>query len=262
LDLSSLGAHDGPMTWPTILAVLGIGAAVGFLGGLFGKGGSAIATPLLAAIGIPPIVAVASPLPAVVPGTLVAASAYLRLRLVDWRVVGWSVAVGVPATLLGAYATRWVGGEPLVVATEVVVAALGLRLLRRPGEPDEIASEVPPSTARMVAVAATVGLVSGLLANGGGFLLAPLFVLALHLPIKQAFGSSLAVASALAIPGTIVHAALGHIDWTIVALFGVSAIPLSYVGARVALRTHARRLERMYGVALLLLGITTLAFSL
>ena len=59
------------------LAIMAIGAGVGFLGGMFGKGGSAIATPLLAAVGVPPLVAVASPLPAAVPGTLVA---YRRSR--------------------------------------------------------------------------------------------------------------------------------------------------------------------------------------
>jgi uncharacterized membrane protein YfcA len=50
------------------IAIALIGAAVGFLGGLFGKGGAAVATPLLAAVGVPAIVAVASPLPATVGG--------------------------------------------------------------------------------------------------------------------------------------------------------------------------------------------------
>ena len=48
------------MSTETLVAVAVIGAFVGFLGGMFGKGGSAIATPLLALVGIPPIVAVAS----------------------------------------------------------------------------------------------------------------------------------------------------------------------------------------------------------
>jgi len=262
LDLSLTRAHDESMDVSTVLAVIAIGAVVGFLGGLFGKGGSAIATPLLAAVGIPPIVAVASPLPAVVPGTFVAASAYWRSRLIDRRVVTWSIAVGVPATLLGAYLTRWIGGGPLVVVTELVVVALGVRVLVRPGELDEVSYDEPAPRAQLAAVAAGVGLVSGLLANGGGFLLVPLYLLVLHLPIKQAFGSSLAVASVLAIPGTIVHALLGHIDWTIVVLFGLSAIPLSYTGARFALRTNSVRLERLYGAALVALGLATLAFTL
>jgi uncharacterized protein len=249
------------MSAETIVAVALIGAFVGFLGGLYGKGGSAIATPLLALVGIPPIIALASPLPATVPSTLAASYAYWRERLIDWEVFRWCLVVGIPATAMGAYATRWIGGAMLVTATEVVVTALGLRFLLRPGDPDEIAVEPPAYRARMIAVAAGVGVLSGLLANGGGFLLAPLFVVVLRLSIKQSFASSLAVAAVLAIPGTIVHAALGHIDWQLVAVFGATSIPLSYVGARVAMRTHPVHLERAYGAGLFLLGATLLLTS-
>jgi len=105
-----------------------------------------------------------------------------------------------------------------------------------------------------------VGLASGLLANSGGFLLAPLYLTVLRLPIKSAFASSLAVASVLAVPGTLVHWRLGHIDWHLVLVFGAASIPLSYLGARVALRTDPVRLERLYGAALLALGIVLLVF--
>ena len=242
--------------------MLVIGAVVGFLGGMFGKGGSAIATPLLHLIGISAIVAVASPLPSTIPATLVAAYAYWKVDLVDREIVRWSVLVGVPATILGAYASRFTGGGPLVVVTEVVLVAMGVRLLQQPGDPHEVAVETTGWRTRLVVVAVTVGLLSGLLANGGGFLLAPLFVLVLHLPIKRAFASSLVVAAALAVPGTIVHAALGHIDWSVVLAFGIAAIPLSAVGARVAIRTESVRLERVYGAGLVALGLATLAASL
>jgi uncharacterized membrane protein YfcA len=237
-----------------ILAVALIGAFVGFLGGMFGKGGSAIATPLLHAFGIPAIVAVASPLPATVPSMLAASSAYHRERLVDWRVFAGTLAIGGPATALGAYATRWTGGAPLIIATEVILLVLGLRFLLHPGEPQERPSRPPAFGTRLALVAAAVGIVSGLLANGGGFLFAPLFVVVLRLTIKESFATSLAVASVLAIPGTIVHAALGHIDWTLVGVFGAAAIPLSYLGARVAIRSQAVHLERAYGAGLTLLA--------
>lgn len=246
---------------PLLLIAL-IGALVGFLGGLFGKGGSAIATPLLSVGGIAPISALASPLPATIPGTLAAAYAYWQERLVDWEVVQWSVPFGVPATVAGAYATHWIGGTPLVITTEVVVAALGGRFLLHPSDPDEDLTLPPPAPrTRMIGVAVVVGLVSGLLANSGGFLLAPLYIVVLRMPIKAAFASSLVVAAALAVPGTIVHALLGHVDWNVVAVFGVTAIPLSYVGGRVAVRTHAPRLERIYGAGLLVIGLVTLAVT-
>ena len=239
------------------LPVLLIGAGVGFLGGLFGKGGSAVATPLLAAVGIPPAVALAAPLPATIPGTLTALRPYWRVGLVDRRAVAWTIGVGLPATVAGAIATRWIGGGPLVTVTDVVVAALGLRFLLRP-DSHEVVRDVSHERARTIGVALLVGLAAGLLANSGGFLLAPLYVAALRMPMKPAFGSSLAASCALAIPGTVVHAALGHIDWTVVAVFAAASVPLSSVGARLALRTNAGRLERVYGGVLLVLGTTFL----
>ncbi len=251
-----------PMNIETMAAVALIGAFVGFLGGLFGKGGSAIATPLLALIGIPPIVALASPLPATVPSTLAASYVYWRERLIDWKVFRWCLAIGVPATALGAYATRWIAGDALVLATEVVVTALGVRFLLRPGDPHEVVAEPTGYRTRLVVVAAGVGVLSGLLANGGGFLLAPLFVVVLRLSLKQSFATSLAVAAVLAIPGTIVHAALGHIDWSVVAVFAATSIPFSYFGAHTALRTNPVHLERVYGAGLALLGSTLLVSAL
>ena len=251
----------GGVHWFLIAA---IGAGVGYLGGLFGKGGAAIATPFLALIGVPPIVAVASPLPATVPGTLVAFSRYRARGFANRRVIVWSMACGVPATIVGALLTRWINGATLVTATDVVIACLGLRVLVRRGatldaiDPsDGVAAE--PAPQRMASVAVTVGVLAGLLANSGGFLLVPLYLAVLSLPIKSALASSLAVASLLAVPGTIVHASMGHIDWRIAIVFGLASIPLSSVGARTALAMNAGRLERIYGAGLVVVGVALLA---
>lgn len=242
----------------TLSAALAIGAAVGFLGGLLGKGGSALATPLLAAVGVPAIVAVASPLPATIPATLLAGAAYWRAGLVDRAVARTCVLAGVPATAVGAAATHWIGGGPLVTATEVVLVGLGLRVLLNPHDPQEVARERVHRGPLPVAVAVVVGLASGLLANSGGFLLAPLFVVVLRLPIKEAFGTSLVVAGALAVPGAVVHAALGHVDWALTAAFAAGSTPLAQVGVTAALRTAGHRLERVYGLALTLLAVALL----
>jgi uncharacterized membrane protein YfcA len=240
------------------LGVAAIGLVVGFLAGLFGKGGSAIATPLLHAVGVPAIVAVASPLPAAIPSTAVAGAAYWRSHLLDKQVLAWSVAFGVPATIVGAIATRWIPGTALVKATDVVVAGLGLRFLLFPTDRREVVTEPRWHRLRLAAVGIIVGLASGLLANSGGFLLAPLYLAVLRRPIKVAFATSLAVATVLALPGTIVHAALGHIDWAVVAVFGATSTPLSYLGARVGLRSNARHLARIFGATLSFVGLAFL----
>lgn len=239
------------MNW---LGVAIVGLAVGFLAGLFGKGGSAIATPLLHVVGVPAIVAVAAPLPATIPSTVVASAAYWTAGLVDREVVLWSVGIGVPATVVGAVATRWISGAVLVLIADLVVAGIGVRFLVFPTDPTEVVTRPSGYRVRLIGVAALTGVAAGLLANSGGFLLAPLYVTVLQRPLKTAFACSLAVAAVLAVPGTLVHAALGHIDWTVVAVFGAFSVPFSYLGARVALRVNTTRLERLYGAALLALG--------
>src|SRR5207302_7051730 len=91
----------------------------------------AVATPLLHAIGVPAIVALAAPLPAAIPSTLAGTTAYWRGHFVDSDVLRWSLVAGVPATIVGAVLTRWVPGSGLVAATDVVVVAVGFRLLLR-----------------------------------------------------------------------------------------------------------------------------------
>jgi len=243
------------------VAVVAVGLGVGFVSGLFGKGGSAIATPLLHAIGVPAIVAVASPLPATFPSTLAAYSAYWSHHLVYGRVFRWTVAIGVPSTVLGALATRWIDGHALVLATDVILIVLGIRFLFSTPSPARMRSEPSRSRLRLSAVALVVGFLSGLLANSGGFLLVPLYLVVIRLPIKEALASSLAVAAVLALPSTITHAALGHIDWGLVAVFALASTPLSYVGARVALRTDSSRLERLYGLMLAVGGTFFLTFG-
>lgn len=240
------------------IAIALIGAGVGFLGGLFGKGGSAIATPLLAAVGVPPMVAVAAPLPATIPGTLVAYRRYHRWGISDPQVIRWSIAFGVPATILGAYATRWIDGGALIKVTDVLLVLIGLKVLLRPEDNEVVRDDIDHRRLRMAGVAVAVGLCAGLLANSGGFLLVPLYLAALKLPIKTALSCSLATAAALAIPGTLVHAALGHIDWTVTLVFGAASVPLSSLGARTALRMHSATLERLFGAGLLVLGATLL----
>jgi hypothetical protein len=73
--------------------------------------------------------------------------------------------------------------------------------------------------------------------------------------MKKAFACSLAVSAALAVPGTVVHAYLGHISWLVTCLVALGSIPFSLLGARLAIKTRSAKLERWYGLALTCLGI-------
>src|SRR5207342_317936 len=139
----------------------------------------------------------------------------------------------VPLTAFGAALTRWLPGGPLIAATDLILLFLALRILLHvddaPTESDIEPVHVSlPLTAGVVAV---VAVVSGLLGNGGGFLLAPLFMNVLGMPVRRALGTSLILSAILAVPGTIVHAWLGHIDWSLTLVFGMASVPFATLGA-------------------------------
>ncbi|MDE2141608.1 MAG: sulfite exporter TauE/SafE family protein [Elusimicrobia bacterium] len=243
-----------------------VGAAVGFLSGLLGKGGSAVTTPVLRVfLGVPEFAALASPLPSALPTALSASWAYRGRGMVDVEAVKTSVLWGIPATVLGSLLSRWVGGPPLMILTALFVISLGVSLSihghAMPGGPDGDAPPVPNANFRLTVIALAVGLFSGLLANTGGILYAPLFIQWVKMPPKRALASSLIISAVLAIPGTLTHWWLGHIDWRIVVLLSLGAIPCSYLGAQLAIRLRSRTLIRVYGALLTAFGFYDLFFT-
>ncbi len=109
---------------------------------------------------------------------------------------------------------------------------------------------------------AGVGLFTGLLANGGGFLLVPLYLLVFGLQMRQAAGTSLLVISFLAIPTLAMHRGLGHIDWMVTAAFLMGSVPASAVSNRFAHRVSGASLRRAFGWFLVASGVAFTASRL
>jgi len=246
-----------------LVAIVGAGVFIGSLFGLFGVGGSSFATPILSLLGLSGFAAVASPLPATMPAALVGARQYARFREVDRNVALWSLVGGVPATIVGALLSRLVGGSALLVASGVLLGVVGARVLRPiPSATASAGAERRGQPLRIVAIAAGVGLFTGLLANGGGFLLVPAYLLLLGLSMRMASGTSLVVIAALTIPTLITHWALGHIDWSAATAFAIGSIPASFVMSRQAQRIHAEHLQRAFGVLLVGFSIWFVVYRL
>ncbi|MFZ2014602.1 MAG: sulfite exporter TauE/SafE family protein [Nocardioides sp.] len=238
--------------WPWF--VVG-GALVGTLTGFFGVGGSSIATPVLSLLGVPGLLAIASPLPATIPSAIAAAIPYIRSKAARPRAAAWSLGGALPATVAGALLSEVVGGSTLLVASGIVLIPVGLRVVRPIGEGSRHAG-----TARrqnrplLVAASAAVGLFTGLLANGGGFLLVPMYLLLFGLTMTEAAGTSLLVISVLTMPTLVTHWALGHIDWSVAGAFAVGAVPASMLSGIAAQRTPGGATRRAFGWFLALSG--------
>jgi uncharacterized membrane protein YfcA len=255
------------MTWWMLVAMAGAG--VGFTFGVFGAGGSAFATPLLVLMGVPAPIAIASPLPAMLPASVVGAREYLRVGLLDRRVVKLAVLAGLPAVVVGAALSGFVGGAALVACSGLMLFAVGVRMAWPVSAPSVLASQdrgmcdlrTPKRRdATIVVLVAGAGFFTGLLANGGGFLLVPIFVLVVGLTAAQAAGTSMVTVAALIVPTLVAHVVLGHVDWAVAGAFALGVIPASIVGARLGRRLPDVVARRAFGAVLVLFSVGFLAF--
>jgi len=237
-------------------AVVGvlIGAVAGVLSGLFGVGGGIVMTPgIQILLGTSPIVALATPLPVILPTALTGAITYTRAKEVDLRAAGWMSASGLSGAAAGAALTEVVEPHLLLVATAVLLGWQAVGILRKRSRPPAEGRAARPMA--FLAVGLAAGLVSGLLGIGGGLVMVPLLTGWLGMPLKRALGTSLAAIVALVVPGAIVHATLGNIDWAICLAVVAGAVPGASVGSRLALGTRERTLRALVGSFLILVAV-------
>jgi uncharacterized protein len=231
------------------IAVAGLGIGVVF--GVFGAGGSAFATPVLALLGVPGALAVASPLPGMIPAALTGARRYLRAGAIDVRTARLAILGGIPGTVVGGLASVALGGQRLLVLSGLMLLVVGARvaLPDARGAPGRAAAR-RGSAGLVVGAAFVVGVMTGVLANGGGFLLVPLFIIVLGLGATEAAGTSMVAVGALAVPTLVTHWALGHIDWSVALPFAIGLVPGSWAGSQLAQRLPERTVRRVFGATL------------
>jgi uncharacterized membrane protein YfcA len=240
-----------------VLAGLGVGAFFG----VFGAGGSAFATPILALMGVPGVLAIASPLPAMLPASLTGARFHATRGTFNRRVALLAIAGGVPGTAVGALISSALDGRRLLLLSGLMLLVVGVRVVW----PSRTRAEATPATRHPgVLVAATfgVGLLTGLLANGGGFLLVPLFIVGFGLATGEAAGTSMLVVGVLTVPTLVTHWALGHIDWGVALAFGLGVVPGSLVGAHLSGRLPEHVARVAFGATLVVFALGFLARQL
>jgi uncharacterized membrane protein YfcA len=236
--------------------LLGIvsGLAAGVVAGAFGVGGAILTTPAVQILlGAPPIVAVGTPLPVILPTTLSGLRAYRRAGEIDGRVVRWAAPTGAVAAALGALLTAVVNAHALLLVTAGLIGWQAIRVgLGRGGL---VQGEGPePSAGALALTGAVAGFASGLFGIGGGVILVPVMNGILHMPLKRTIGTSLVVIAFMVIPGTVVHAALGHIDWAIFLWLTIGVIPGAAVGSRWTIRARERTLRLAVGSLLIVVA--------
>lgn len=266
--------------------LLGIGAGVGLLSGMFGVGGGFLMTPLLIFIGISPAVAVATEANQIVAASFSGFLAHRKRRTVDIQMGLVLLAGGVLGAFLGVQAfklLRLVGQVDLVVSLCYVVflGTVGLLMLaesirawrrrrrndgslgrrRKRGWIDAFplkmrfrVSQLYLSVIPPFVIGAFVGVLAAVMGVGGGFIMVPAMIYLLHMPTNVVVGTSLFQIMFVTAFTTILHATENRtVDAVLALLLLIGGVVGAQVGARLGTRLRAEELRIL--LALIVLAV-------
>jgi uncharacterized membrane protein YfcA len=262
--LGSPGALEGA----TMEAIgLALALAIGLTLGLLGGGGSILTVPVFVyVLGFGAKTAVAMSLPVVGTTSLVGAIGHWRAGNVNLRVALAFGVVAMAGAYVGAKLAAFVSGTAQLSLLAVAMLAASASMFRRSLRPEAQADAAGgrdggsrPGRPALVAITGLgVGLLTGLVGIGGGFLIVPALVLLARAPIREAVGTSLLVIAMNAAAGSLGY--LGHVDvpWRYAALFTTVAILGILAGTHLIRFVSQQGLQRAFALFLLVMGALVL----
>jgi uncharacterized membrane protein YfcA len=243
-----------------VLTGLAGALVIGLSLGLLGSGGSILTVPVLHYLfGQPELAAIGGSLLVVGSIAAVAVVPHARARQVAWSDVAWFGLPGMAGAWFGATLAQWIPGTVQLGGFALTMFVAGWRMLA--AQPLD-RGPAGPATGRRIAViggGAAVGLASGIVGVGGGFLIVPALVLLARVPMTQAVGTSLAVITLNSFIGFTRYLGVLQdrgiaLDWGTLALVTGLGIAGSLLGHRLAARTPQTLLRKIFGWTLLLLA--------
>jgi uncharacterized membrane protein YfcA len=226
-----------------IFLILGLGASVGFISGMFGVGGGFLMTPLLILIGIPPAIAVST-----VPTHMAASSFSGTLSYWQKKLVDQSLAfILLGGSLVGTWLGVWFFSVLRRPGTHAWFHGLPLKLRFRQ-------SRIYVSAIPVVVIGLAIGFLGAILGVGGGFLLVPALIYLLRVPTTVAVASSMFITLMTMLLATVLQAAQNH---TVDAVLGLTLMVGGVIGAQFGSRAgQAIRAEQLrFLLGLLILGV-------
>lgn len=244
------------------LFIILLGFASGFVSGAFGVGGGVITTPAIRLLlDQSSDIALGTPLPIIIPSALVGGFNYWRAGKVLPRIVIYISLFGLAGTAGGSYLTALIDTRYVMIATAILIFYLAWRTARTKVSDDPSQCREDASGERkwpvwqLALIGLASGFFSGFLGMGGGVILVPALFFILHLELKECLGNSLVIIAILAIPGTIIHSQLGHIDWPIALAMILGVVPGAWLGSFFTLRARNRRVLLLFSCFLFAIGI-------
>lgn len=272
----------------SILTILAMGAAVGFLSGMFGIGGGFLMTPLLIFLGIPPAVAVGTQATQIVASSVTGALAHFARKSIDFKMGSVLLAGGLLGSVSGIYIFKVltaigqidlaisvvyvgflsvIGAMMMVESVKAIRAARGGAVAARRGGhhswihglPFKVRfrrsklyiSVIPP-----VLVGYFVGVLSAIMGVGGGFILIPAMIYLLRMPTNVVIGTSFFQIVFVAAATGILHSVENQtVDIVLGFLLVIGGVIGAQYGVRMAERMPAEQLRALLAAILLFIGL-------
>jgi uncharacterized membrane protein YfcA len=270
-----------------VFVILAMGAAVGFLSGMFGVGGGFLITPLLIFYNIPPAIAVATGANQVIASSFSGALSHMKRGTLDFKLGFVLLAGGVVGSTAGIYVfalLRSLGQLDLFISLLYVVllgSVGGLMLyesvnalriarsgvvpaLKKPGQHNWIhrlpfkirfrASKLFVSVIPVIALGAAIGFLSSIMGVGGGFIMVPALIYLLRVPTNVVIGTSLFQIIFTSAYTTLVHASTNYtVDIMLAFVLMVGGVAGAQYGAKAGQKLRGEQLRAL--LALLVLAV-------
>lgn len=253
------------------------GVFVGVISGLLGVGGGTIMVPIFRlAFGMSPLASTATSLFAIIPTSISGVVAHARAKTCVPK-LGLALGVGgavmspmgvwlasvSPGWLVICVAAIVIGFSAFKMFKKAVKCAPTPRAGRAGGNVQAVSAKAVPDqpvlSRKQYLQGACIGLIAGLASGyvgvGGGFIMVPLMLAVLDIPMSLASGTSLIAITILAIPGVIEQGLLGNIEYLAGIAIVVGSIPGALVGARLVRVVPERQLRFIFGGFLLVAAV-------
>lgn len=267
-----------------VFTIAGLGGLVGLLSGMFGVGGGFLMTPLLMMLGIPPAVAVASDTNQIVAASVSGTLAHSKKKNVDFQMGFIIVIGGLVGGSLGTVLVkilRSLGNFDLVLKTAYIVMLLlvgsfmfmeSLSALKKEGKSDKggktgvscllkrlpmkkhfEVSGIEASVPALLALGLLTGVLAAVMGVGGGFIMLPVMIYLIGMPLRNSVGTSAFVVIFTAINVTIAQSAINHtVDLVLAMILLLGSSAGAQIGARLGGRLKGAQLRIAFSIIVLL----------
>ncbi len=239
------------------LLIAFLGTICGFFSGLLGIGGGIIMAPLL--LYVPPLfgfellsmhtvagLTIVQGLVACISGVIV----HKRFNSVSGRLAGWMGTTIFITALIGGAGSEYASSHVLLLIFGVL-ALLAAILMLKPGLKEKkapVVGELSFSLWRAVSSAGSVGVLGGMVGQGGSFILIPLMTSFVQIPTRIAIGSNLAIVLLSSTAGFLGKAFTGQIEWLLAVPIVLTVVPSTQLGGILSHKLPVVKLRKILGV--------------